>query len=151
MGLLIPDDNFQSKQKCKDKYFFIFPKREKLYHPPNYNYHVSYDVIICNKEKIEDYPENEYILIPISKLAKRYWIISAIGIAFINWPFKDAPRYSSISNNELYGFAASTKEMEYILNNGHQVNIASGPYETRDDADYRLDLYWDSPKEEYYE
>ncbi len=66
--------------------------------------------------------------IPIGKLAGRYWFC---GVR--------RPAERTVEHK-----AVSTEEVLPLLDEGFRVEVIRGPLETRDEADRRLELYWEA-------
>jgi hypothetical protein len=124
-------------------YVVIFINRDPL---AELSHHGAESIMLCPEQKVTRLPQGmRYEIHPLSDFEDRYWWASARGIAFHDWPFTERPRYSSLSAKENYSFAASTKEVQFLLSQGHSVALVAGPYDSRVRADNCIDMSWQAP------
>jgi hypothetical protein len=101
----------------------------------------------CAASKIEGLTGKASGILPLSGFANRYWYIAAPGRAFLGWPFDQPEIDDKTLDSEIVTchYAASTEEIEYILRRGFSVDAIDGPFDTREEAAYSLDLFWEAP------
>jgi hypothetical protein len=125
-------------------YYLVFPESDE---PPagvtGNPAHLGY----CAAAKIAGFTGRASGVLPLSEFANRYWYISAPGQAFLQWPFDQLAIHNGTLDSEIltYYYAASTEEIEYILRRGFSVDAIDGPFDTREEAAYSLDLFWKAP------
>lgn len=125
-------------------YYLVFLESDELPAGVTGNHaHLGY----CTAAKIEGLTGKASGVLPLSEFANRYWYISASGRAFLQWPFDQIAIHDGTLDSEIltYHYAASTEEIEYILRRGFSVDAIDGPFGTREEAAYSLDLFWEAP------
>jgi hypothetical protein len=125
-------------------YYFVFSKSEKPpLELPEHNANLGY----CAAKKIEGLTGKSSGTLPLSEFADKYWYIAAPGRAFLKWPFDKLTADDETLDSDIltYHYAASTEEVEHILKRGFSVDVLDGPFATRQEAAYSLDLFWEAP------
>jgi hypothetical protein len=78
---------------------------------------------------------NEAGVLESYRVADRFW-----------WVRGSATRIYPNAGPGSYDDCLGTQEIFDLIDQGHEIHVMDGPFKTRDDAHYALDLAWESPE-----